>query len=609
MKTNINNIDNQNLLKKFAIKSKKKQIHYTDKAVIYNRCSTEKQDSLEWQEKVCTNYCKQNEFNLIRCFGEKVSATTDNREQFQKMLTFCDKEHISHIVIFSYDRFSRTGDLSLLKKLRKKGVKVHAATQSVDDQTPSGRFSQSMYMMFAEMENEQRAEKVIEGMKNKLRKGEWIGKPPIGYKKRYVNGEKEHDHDKRQCFIDKKGELLQQAFHWKDTEKISNVEVIKRLKEMGLSLVLPQLTRIFRNPFYCGYVTSSLLDGELIPGKHEPLITEDVFLRVNGIVNSRAYGWNVIREHEDMPLKASVICSECGRPITGYIKKEKYIYYRCPNGRCGVNIRNIKLHEMFKAEVSKLSINTCLIPAIKSQLEATYWALNKRDTTREKPMKDELTRLKKELETMEFNLAIGNVTPEIYNKHSFAHKQKIQEIEEELEMLIIDSVNLSSYLDSAIQNAGNLFNMWQLLDYKGKVRFQKLIYPNGLVFQPEIPAVGPLEVNPIFSAITSISSTLEASVEYESSLDKPELYSVYSMFPSWTFFWEKLEQTALVFKDFPSHVVAPAYTASSTGDTISYFSSGDTNQSDMTTNDLSWIVPGIGGMTGDTIDGRIISGR
>jgi site-specific DNA recombinase len=100
---------------------------------------------------------------LIKAFGVKESAKTDDRKEFQDMLKFCRKENISHIVFFSYDRFSRAGDTTILDKLRKQGIKVHAATQGADDETPSGRMTQKMYLMFAEMENEQRREKIVEG--------------------------------------------------------------------------------------------------------------------------------------------------------------------------------------------------------------------------------------------------------------------------------------------------------------------------------------------------------------------------------------------------------------------------------------------------------------
>lgn len=550
MKQNNSDSEKINLLQQFAVKSQKKKIIYGDKAVTYNRCSTEKQDSLQWQEKVTADYVKQMNWILIKSFGEKESATTDDRIEFQEMLKFCKKEHISHIVFYSYDRFSRTGDSNLLKELREKGIKVHAATQGADDETPSGRMTQKMYLMFAEMENEQRREKVIEGQKNKLRKGEWIAIPALGYEKKYVTGKKEHDHDKPQCFIDEKGQLLRQAFYWKDRENISNVEVIERLKKMGLALTPSQLTRVFRNPFYCGYITSRLLDdGELFKGKHEPLVGEEIFLRVNGIVNGNPHGWKMLQENNEMSLKASIRCGKCDRLLTAYPQKGKYIYYKCPNNGCCVNISNKKLHQLFEMELSKFTLDEKLIPAIKSQIENTYRLLNEHDTAREKPMKDELTHLKNELEKMEFNLAVGKVSQEIYARHSASHLQKIKAIENELKNLFQDTSNLAFYLNNIVSNVGNLLKMWQNLDYTGKVRLQKLIYPNGLAYMPEIHAVRTSQVNPIFLAISSISQILSTEAGDEQCQKNQKLHSVYSMFASSNFFWENLEKITKEFAD------------------------------------------------------------
>ncbi len=548
---NSGNTSNVDLLQKFAVKSSKKKIVFNDKAVIYNRCSTEKQDSLEWQDQVCSNLCKQNKLKLIRSFGEKESATTDDRVEFQKMLRFCEEEGISNIVIYSYNRFSRTGDIALLEELRDKGIKVHAATQGVDDQTPSGRLSQKLYLMFAEMENEQRRDVIVEGQKNKLRRGEWLSAPTIGYEKRYVTGKQEHDLDKRQCFINEDGTLLKQAFQWKDNENLTNLAIIARLKKMGLTLTPSKLTRIFRNPFYCGYITNSLLDvGEIIRGKHEPLVSEEVFLRVNGIVNRYPQGWKMVHQNDKMPMKASIKCSKCNRPFTAYIKKSDYVYYKCPNLGCKINISGPKLHKLFSAELSKFSIQAPIISFVKTQLEATYQILHKSEAEREKPMKDELTRLKNELETMEFNLAISKITPVLFEKFSISHRHKIKEIEDNLKSLTHESSNLDKMLDKSLELSYNLLNMWHLLDYNGKVRLHKLIFPDGLQYLPENHALRTFKINPIFSAITSISTTCGGEVNLQNSEENNNLHQLYLMFGSSNFFWENLEEINTQMFDF-----------------------------------------------------------
>lgn len=57
-------------LESFAAKSEKKKIVIGNRAVIYNRCSTEKQDNPDWQEKACLNFCIQFGLTVKRIFGE-----------------------------------------------------------------------------------------------------------------------------------------------------------------------------------------------------------------------------------------------------------------------------------------------------------------------------------------------------------------------------------------------------------------------------------------------------------------------------------------------------------------------------------------------------------
>ncbi|HEX5002394.1 MAG TPA: recombinase family protein [Bacteroidia bacterium] len=548
------NTNYSNYLKQFAVKCTSNKSSENKRTVIYNRCSSEKQDTLEQQDAECVNLCREFDFEIIKTYLVKESAETDDRKVFKEMLAFCEQENIGHIVVHNYDRFTRSGDVGLLKQLREKGIRVHSVRQRVDDETSSGQFSQSLFVLFAKWENDQRRDRIILGQRNKLRRGEWIGHPTTGYEKRYVTGKKEHILDKPQCFINDDGIKLRQAFHWKDRENLNYTEIIDRLKKMGLHLTPQRLSQIFRNPFYAGYITNTLLDdGEIVRGKHEPLVSEELFLRVNGILNKNSHGWKMNRENEEMPLKASVRCGTCNRPLTAYSLRSKYVYYKCPDTGCCVNIRNLKLHDLFTAELSKLSIKTSLIPVIISHLEATHVMLHASDTAREKPMKDELTRLKNELETMEFNLATSKITPELFQKHSASHRKKITEIEVSLKSLAPNGSNLEIMLEKATKLASNLLNMWQISDYNGKVRLQNLVFPDGLQYIHENHTLRTLKINPIISAITYISTDYNCVENAPDFQNDEKSRQLYLMFRSSNFFWGCLEEIHSQVIDFETN--------------------------------------------------------
>lgn len=190
-----------------------------------------------------------------------------------------------------------------------------------------------------------------------------------------------------------------------------------------------------------------------------------------------------------------------------------------------------------------------LVPFVKRQLEATYQLMHQNDLVREKPMKDELSRLKNELETMELNLATSRLPLDLFQKHSTGHKTKIASIENELKILLQDTSNLASYLEKTLDFVQNLMNLWQNLDWDDKVRLQKLVYPNGLIYKSEKHELRTNQSNPILTAISSISRVFRYEQFLESGEKNEKLRQVYLMFGSSNFFWEKLEETAIILTD------------------------------------------------------------
>ena len=117
MKTN-----NGSLLKQFAKgKGAEEKDLSIQNCVIYTRVSSKEQmdtnQSLEWQKKYCLDYAIKNNLDIKGYFGGTYeSAKSDERKEFTRMLKFvkASKEKILFILVYSLDRFSRTGDSAIL---------------------------------------------------------------------------------------------------------------------------------------------------------------------------------------------------------------------------------------------------------------------------------------------------------------------------------------------------------------------------------------------------------------------------------------------------------------------------------------------------------------
>ena len=156
------------------------------KAVIYARYSSDNQreESIEGQLRECTAYCKKNDITILRTYIDRaMSAKTDHRPDFQRMIKDSAKGLFDVIIVWKLDRFARNRYDSAHYKaqLRKYGVKVLSATENISD-GPEGIILESMLEGMAEYYSAELSEKVIRGHTENALKCKYNGgTPTFGY--------------------------------------------------------------------------------------------------------------------------------------------------------------------------------------------------------------------------------------------------------------------------------------------------------------------------------------------------------------------------------------------------------------------------------------------
>ena len=197
-------------------------------------------------------YADRRGLNVVGYFGGTYeSAKTDDRKEFNRMLTFVKRsKNISYIIVYSYERFSRSGinGASIADDLLKKyGVITLAATQELDPRTPAGSFQQKRLFLFGQMDNELRRDKVVTGMRELVSKGYWVWAVPRGYKDLNKGRATE-----RKLVVNDEGKILKKAFECKVYNQLPNVEIARQLKRLGVEISEKRLNNLFLNPFFCG---------------------------------------------------------------------------------------------------------------------------------------------------------------------------------------------------------------------------------------------------------------------------------------------------------------------------------------------------------------------
>jgi site-specific DNA recombinase len=493
-------------------KGEKIQNTRTSNCVIYTRVSTKEQAdnnmSLETQRKSCEQFAGKNSYAIMGFFGGTYeSAKTDERKEFNNMLSFVKKsrEKIAYIIVYSVDRFSRSGAnaIYIAEQLRKQGIAILSVTQPTDSSTPNGSLQQNIQFIFSEYDNQLRREKCMNGVREALLRGEWCQSAPIGYEKKKVNG-------KRIWVVSEKGELLRKAFLWKATEKISNEEAKERLAKLGLQLSHQQISSMFRNPFYCGLIAHNSLEGQVVEGIHEKLISREIFLKVNDIQNHNPHGYTTTEENNAIPLKRFIRCEYCSRFLRGYIVKAKGLYYyKCNHKGCNCNRSAKDLHAMFLSKLSEYSLyDESLVPLIRKQTLATYYKLSENKHDEKSSLKERLLELDRKTARQKDRVEKEEIPYALFLEFEASYEKEKKEIQKELDKASKGVSNPEECVDLAIQYALNLPSLWRLAEYREKQRLQFMVFPEGIFYNRKSDECRTEKVTGVFAYMADLERGL-----------------------------------------------------------------------------------------------------
>ena len=108
------------------------------RGVIYARYSSDAQreESIEGQLRENTAYAKKNGIEIVGTYIDRaVSAKTDNRPEFQRMIKDSAKKGFDVVIVWKLDRFARNRFDSARYKaaLKKNNVRVISATEAISE--------------------------------------------------------------------------------------------------------------------------------------------------------------------------------------------------------------------------------------------------------------------------------------------------------------------------------------------------------------------------------------------------------------------------------------------------------------------------------------------
>lgn len=334
------------------------------KAAIYIRVSTDAQAeegySIEAQKEQLTAYCvakgiKDYEYYIDGGW----SGSNIDRPEITRLIDDVNNNKISHVIIFKLDRLSRSqkDTLYLIEDVFKpKDVSFISLNENLDTSTPMGMLMIGILSAFAQLERENIFLRTRMGMKERVKKGYWMGggRIPFGY-----------DYDSQQGILipnndaGKVKELYQLYINGYSLQTIANILGLK-YEKLAQQIIVRK----------CNYGMIEY-NGEIYQGLHEPIIDKETYDKAMSIMDKRKR--NNLTTSKYL-LTGLCYCSYCGAKLR-YMKwgekhklccyshfKSKPYLVKDPDCPCknfdADEIESLVLEKIFKLnEENNVSIN------------------------------------------------------------------------------------------------------------------------------------------------------------------------------------------------------------------------------------------------------------
>ena len=386
------------------------------KAGLYCRVSTDAQVegySIDAQKKMLEAYCISKEITDYEYYIDGgFSGSNLERPEIKRLLDDVRDKKIDFVIVYKLDRISRSqkDTLYLIEEVfNPNNIGFISIRENFDTTTPFGKAMIGILSVFAQLERETIYERTRMGMKERVKSGLWMGggNKPLGY---------EYDRNTGTLIPkEKQAEMIQQVFKLY-LDGFSPEDINDTLGMSGE----PVVRKILQSQVYIGKIPYK---GEIYEGKHQPIISEEMFYEVQDLMKKR--GRNDLKTSNYL-LSGMVYCGYCGAKFR-YQKwgPERTIMYcysqqkskprlvkdpNCPNHKAEADdIEKYVLEELFKLSLDE----TYFDKRMTRNLEDV-------ETVQQNRLKD----VEKQINNLLGLLAEGFITAEIKNKIRGLEKEK-----------------------------------------------------------------------------------------------------------------------------------------------------------------------------------------
>ena len=327
---------------------------------LYTRVSTAMQIdgySLDAQRDKLLREARHRGMEVAAEFSDagKSGKNIAGRPEFAEMLRRIQSgnpDGVSYVLVFKLSRFGRNAAdvLNSLQLLQDFGLNLICVEDGIDSSSAAGKILFPVLAGVAELERENIRAQTMAGRWQKAREGKWNGgQAPYGYRIGTRDEGKEGvlvvDEDEAplvRLIFDKyvsTGMGINSVAKW-----LNENGYRKRPRQNGVSsrIAATFVTSVLDNPVYIGQIAygrrrNEKIDGtrdeyhvlkqdsyETYPGRHEPIIGEDVWHKVRAKRSMNDFKREKTHSLEHVHLLSGLVrCPVCGAPMYGVVNRKK----------------------------------------------------------------------------------------------------------------------------------------------------------------------------------------------------------------------------------------------------------------------------------------------
>ena len=232
-----------------------------------------------------------------------------------------------------------------------------------------------------------------------------------------------------------------------------------KYRRTGRPVPVSTIHTILRNRLYYGEFKWK---GGLYKGSHVPLVTRELWERVQGVLDGRQ-SKKLRRFKHDFAFSGLLTCGHCGCALVGEIKKRRYVYYHCTGykGKCPERyVREEVLEAEFSALLGRLSFDHEVLDWVREALHDSHAVQRDEQQAAIARHQVDCERLHERIHAMYVDKLDGRVDGAFFDRMSAQWRREQDECQRQIDRLRAAD---QRYLEDGIRilelarNAANLF--------------------------------------------------------------------------------------------------------------------------------------------------------